>query len=280
MKKRIALTHLRTGILSAVCFLILLLGIAFTPAFSTAVSPAAIASAASTSSSEADLISDQASLLTANDLLALEDTILALESKYSVSIRILAERDLNGESTTHYLEDYFDREYAAGLLSADAVLILISMEPGNRIVEIQGYGICEELLSYRRIDAILDDITPLLRSGKYRLALDIFLERTDYYLGYEEVPFYFSTLFQLIVALVIGAATVAILLPRDSGRVTTNSRTYMVQEHSGVTASRDIYLRTLVTKTRRPDSGPGGGSRNTGGRSPGGASHSGGSRSF
>ncbi len=225
-------------------------------------------------------ITDQAGLLAAGAVSSLEDTILALESEYSVSIRILTEHDLSGKSTTRFLEDYFDSEYAAGRLAADAVLLLVSMEPGNRTVEIQGYGICEDLISYNRIDNILDKITPMLSRGDYRTAFETFLERTGYYLGHEEVPFYFTTLFQVIAALAIGAITVAVLLPRDSGRITTNSRTYLNQEHSGVTASRDIYLRTLVTRTRRPDSNSGGGSRNTGGRSSGGASHSGGSRGF
>lgn len=240
--------------------------------------------AVSKAASSMNRVSDNAELFTTGEVTSLESQSRKLEEKYDISVRILTEPNLGGKSVTVFIEDYFDSELEAGRLKSDAAILFISMEPGNRTVEIQGYGKCKTLLSSERIDKILDQITPLLADGDYGEAAGSFLDKTGYYMSHKKDGIFYKTWFQLVIALVIGGISVAVLIPYDRGRVTTNSHTYLDESHSGVTARRDIYLRTIVTKRKRPEqnsgSGSGGGSRNTGGTSSGGASHSGGSRNF
>ena len=84
-------------------------------------------------------------------------------------------------------------------------------------------------------------------------------------------------------------AFVGILLMKGSkgGKMTTNGKTYIQNGVSGLTANKDDYVRTDVSKTYSPVSsgssgGRSGGGRSSGGggRSGGGRSHSGGSRRF
>lgn len=96
----------------------------------------------------------------------------------------------------------------------------------------------------------------------------------------------YNTGFQLLAAVIIGVIVVAIMASRSGGSVTTNNRTYLNEGNSGITARRDDYIRTSVTKVKRPEpntnhnsnSNRGFRSSGGGGVSSGGRSHSGGGR--
>lgn len=98
----------------------------------------------------------------------------------------------------------------------------------------------------------------------------------------------YHTGLQLLAAAIIGVIAVAIMASRSGGAVTTNNRTYLNEGNSGITARRDDYIRTSVTKVKRPEPNT---NHNTGansnrsfrssgggGISRGGRSHSGGGR--
>ena len=157
------------------------------------------------------------------------------------------------------------------------------MQSGERWVEIQGYGTMEDIITYSRIDRILDDIQPLLSEGKYQEAITKFTEHVSYYLEHPNTTLsknnlFFQFWFQLLISLAIGGITVGIMAYHSSGRVTTNARTYLDSSKSRLVDSKDIYLRTTTTRVRKPQNN--GGSKGTGGRSSGGRSHSGGGRRF
>ncbi len=96
----------------------------------------------------------------------------------------------------------------------------------------------------------------------------------------------YNTGFQLLAAVIIGVIAVAVMASRSGGSVTINNRTYLDEGNSGVTARRDDYIRTSVTKVKRPQNNTNqnsGGNRSFrssggGGVSSGGRSHSGGGR--
>jgi uncharacterized protein len=103
---------------------------------------------------------------------------------------------------------------------------------------------------------------------------------SDYY-GKKEDNIFYNTFFQLGIAVIIGAVTVGIMAAGSGGRVTVSNRTYLDEGNSGVTASRDDYIRTTTTRVKKPDNNNDAGrSSGGGGISSGGHSHSGGSRGF
>lgn len=95
--------------------------------------------------------------------------------------------------------------------------------------------------------------------------------------------------FQLFISLIIGGVVVGIMAYNSSGRMTAGSNDYLDRSKPGLIGRRDHYIRSTVTKVRKPtqntSSGGGGRSRGgfnsggfRGGRSSGGRSHSSGGR--
>ncbi|MBE5961152.1 MAG: hypothetical protein E7256_07165 [Lachnospiraceae bacterium] len=233
----------------------------------------------------------------------LDDTISLLSEKEAEEISSLLEKYSNESGsdivivTTNtpatrsedktYVEDYFDAHYDAGRLKADATILLIDMN--TRFVVIQGYGSNEQLINDDNIEYILDAVSPSLSSGDYYKACKEFAKGVKFYLGspsyeYGHRPIYYNIFFQAAIALIIGACSVGVMAYQSGGTMTTNNRTYLDESHSGVVAHRDIYIRTSVSKVRKPQSNGGGssGGRSSGGGgvSSGGHSHSGGGRGF
>ncbi|AFM00876.1 MULTISPECIES: TPM domain-containing protein [Desulfitobacterium] len=261
---------------------------------------------------------DSAQLFTEDERASLEETSKQYGSESDIDIVIVTTNDLGEKTPQLYLEEFYDANGAdENGVYRSAALLLLNMTPGARSVEIQGYGRLQTYLNNQRIESILDDITPLLADGNYYDAMLGYIEQAASYMqqevqgspgvnpggsthydpprsegtGYteQEDSIFFNTLFQLSLAVVIGAAVVSIMAARSGGRVTTNNRTYLDPAHSRLLAHSDQYIRTSVTKVRRPKKdehnnnsgfGGGGGGFGGGGISPGGHSHSGGGRSF
>jgi len=226
---------------------------------------------------------DHAHLLSDTNKKDLEDTIKQIQDKYQVDVILLTIEESLSESTTTYMENFIDEGCDLGFFKEDNVILFINTQQGDRRVEIQGYGTMEDIITYSRIDRILDDVQPLLSDGKYQEAITQFTEHVSYYLKHPNTSLsknslFFQFWFQLLISLAIGAITVGIMAFHSSGRVTTNARTYLDSSKSRLVDNRDIYLRTTTTRVRKPQNN--GGSKGTGGRSSGGRSHSGGGRSF
>jgi uncharacterized protein len=85
--------------------------------------------------------------------------------------------------------------------------------------------------------------------------------------------------FQILAAIIIGIIAVVIMAYNSGGRMTAGGNTYMDSNNSGLIGRRDDYIRTQVTRVRRPqNNNNGGGGFNAGGfrggTSGGGRSHS------
>ncbi|MDF2587818.1 MAG: beta-propeller protein methanol dehydrogenase [Anaerocolumna sp.] len=262
------------------------------------------------------MIYDPYGLFTDDEITKLESLSSEYGEEGKVDLVIITTDDLNGNSVKTYLENYYDNNgFGYDKEFGDAVLLLINMEPGKRSVTIQGYGQAEYYVNNDRIEYMLDDITPLLSDGRYFDAMEEYLKQAAYYMneeqgvkispatgaqgsgygygessyngpsnyyGTQDDPIYYNSLFQLAVALIIGAVSVGVMAYNAGGRVTTNNRTYLDQKNSRIVASRDDYIRTTTTRVKKPSSNNNGGGRSSGGGgiSSGGHSHSGGSRGF
>ena len=255
---------------------------------------------------------DNDNLLTTDEQEALRELCQTKGEEAGIDIILLTERLSSSSAEKTYMEEFYDEYYEAGLLKTDTAMLLINMELRN--VYIQGYGLCEFYINNDRIEYILDDIVPYLSDAYYYDALELFIDEVVYYMGqdkgvsfeYEdgqdygeayggESDYYEVSLtpaqairsvpFGLIalISCAIGGISLAIMASGSGGKVTINNRSYLDNAHSGLTASRDDYIRTTVTKRRKPQetsSSSGPRSSGGGGISSGGRSHSGGSRGF
>lgn len=256
---------------------------------------------------------DDDSLFTAEEKDTLQELCQTKGKEAGIDIILLTKRLDSSAAEKKYMEDFYDEYYEAGLLNADTAMLLINMELRN--VYIQGYGQCEFYISNDRIEHILDDIISYhLSSDEYYDAMVLFIDEVVYYMGQDKgVSFdyedgqdygeayggpsdYYQVSFTpaqalryvpfgmiALISFAIGGISLAIMASGSGGKVTINNRSYLDNAHSGLTASRDDYVRTTVTKRRKPqenNSSSGPRSSGGGGRSSGGRSHSGGSRGF
>ncbi|MBQ9767174.1 MAG: TPM domain-containing protein [Lachnospiraceae bacterium] len=219
------------------------------------------------------------------------------EDESSISIRVfVTEMEMYYEK--YFLEECADRLCDNGYASEDLVILLLNLDPYNRGVCIQGYGLCETRVNDDRIEYMLDDIIEYFGEDDYVYGIKLFAteaayyaESTDYYTYYKDNSFEGKMKrmpwFVLVVAPAV-VAVVGVLLMKHTagGKMTTNGKTYIQSSNSGLTAQRDDFVRTSVTKTYSPQNSGSSGSRSGGrssgggGRSHGGRSHSGGSRRF
>lgn len=212
-------------------------------------------------------IYDDAELLTQNEIDNLNAYLQEVASRWNIDIFILTTNNNGGYSSEDYI-DHFKEEACnqKQLFRNDCVLLLINM--ADREVSISGYGICENQIPNSRATSIREDITPDLTAGNYYDACYSFIQGTDTYMGKD--LFYFQVWFQLLVACGIGGLIVTFMAISRGTPVTTNSNTYLDHEHSKLRFHHDNYIRTVVTKTRKPENNSGSSGHGGGG----GGSHS------
>ncbi len=265
---------------------------------------------------EEQRIFDEAGLLTAAEYEELEAMCLEYGGKANVEIFILTHNNPNSVYPEKYIEDFEDRQPAA-----DKVYFLYDVYRGEIFIE--GYGTAESYIHSKRIEKIFDQMENDLRSGDYYGAFATYIDLTasymkddsdintdhdysykessdpDYVKDYDYDSYYdeynrssnrqaedFLTnfWFQLIVALVIGGIAVGVMAYNSGGKMTVRGNDYLDQNRSGLIGRRDIYLRTTITKVKRPTQNNSGGKGGfnaggfRGGVSSGGRSHSSGGR--
>lgn len=238
--------------------------------------------AAMKSASAETIITDEASLFTQEQFSDLRSTGNSISDTYQVDFHIMTRETLDGEYFMNYMERYADDNEIE-----DAILILISMEPGNRKYEIEGYGKTQNFLTDSRCIKILDLMEYDMRAGNYYNAVNKALNRCNLYLGKESSPIadtvmespFFQSWLQLILCICLATIIVSVWVYNSGGKMTVHGKDYLNEGNSRILARHDHYIRTTVSKRAKPrDSG---GGRGGSGVSPGGRSHSGGGgRSF
>jgi len=229
----------------------------------------------------------------------IESLIRTQEEEGGISIRVfIAEMSMDEEK--YFLEECADALCDGGYASEDLAIMLLNLDYYDRGVCIQGYGLCETQINDDRIEYILDDIIEWFSEEKFDYGVKLFAKEAAYYAGsdnfskyYKDTSFYAKLQrmpWWLIILAPVAVTLIGIFSMKGSngGKMTTNGLTYIQSGVSALTANRDEYVRTSVSKTYSPQSsGSSGGSRNSGGRSSGGGgrssggrSHSGGSRRF
>jgi uncharacterized protein len=262
---------------------------------------------------------DEAGLMNDYEIEELEDLSHKSGEKAGIEIFILTHNDRGATYPEKYIEDFEDQ-----LPIDDRVYFLYDVYRGEIFME--GYGLAETYIHSKRIDKIFDNVEYYLKDGYYYDAFKTYITMSadymeddselnyDHNYSYDKTPegfdpdneysydeydyqghydreamlnsIFLNFWFQLVVALVIGGIVVGALAYRSSGRMTAGARDYLDRSRGGLIGRRDQYIRSSVTRWRKPQQNSSssrsrggfnsGGFR--GGTSGGGRSHSSGGR--
>ena len=228
------------------------------------------------------VLDDAANLLTPDEETLLADMIAQVSAKNKCNVAFVTVNDLYGANFSHNgtTQDYADMYYETNFgMNTDGlvVLLVLSDEYGKRTVYFSTSGKCIKRLSDAEREDILDDIidnhNPDYTSYYeflYAAALDL-QEVLPPHVKWYMLPF------SLLIGFVIAMIIMMILRKQlKSVKMERGAVNYVRPGSMQLTASRDTYLYSTVSRTARPkDSG--GSSSHT---SSGGGSHGGGGRSF
>ncbi|MGN9863849.1 TPM domain-containing protein [Bacillus swezeyi] len=236
-----------------------------------------ILSAANAAASEQKrYVYDEAGLLTKKEIEKLETLAGKLGAKRETDFIIVTTNDTNGRDVVKYTEDFYD-EKAPGYKQKHGSTAILTLDMQNREVYLAGFKKAEEYLNDARLDTIREKITPDISKKHYKIAFEAFIKAA--YDDMEKKPWidsiFFKTWFQALVSAAIAGIAVAIMKYNSGGKVTVNARTYMNDDTSRIIRKKDEYIRTTVTKQRKPSNKSSGG-----GTTSGGHSHSGSRGSF
>lgn len=215
-------------------------------------------------------IYDEAGLLSTNELETLEEMCIQYSEESGAKIIILTHNRKEAVDGEIYIENFYDK-----MLYGDSVILLVDMY--NRDVLIQGYGLAEKSVNSSRIDVIIEKISPHLTDEEYNTAFQYYISKSAAYIknGPLAKQIITNVYFQIVVSLVIGLIVVGIMVYNSGGKMTAGGNNYIDGNHSGLIGRRDDYIRTTVTRVRKPSQKSGGG-----GISAGGHSHSSGRGKF
>lgn len=212
-----------------------------------------------TSAKETDknYIIDDADILTSDQ----EAELNSLAKKYSkerkIDILILTTIDTQGYNTMEY-SDQFYNDFINDVPEYNKHCVILCIDMLQRKKSINIYQDAQKKIDTNRSQKIIDQITPDLKADRYYDAFKIYLKKVHYYSGYSlnvnPDSLFLQLWFQLLLAILIGAVAVGIMIYHSGGRITTNSRTYLDSENSRLTGSYDNYIRTTVTRVKKPDS--------------------------
>lgn len=245
------------------------------------------------------LIYDFAKLLTSEEVEHLESLAASYGQETEVDIVILTTNHTDGKTIEQFMGDFYD-EKGLGFDKVHGNTVILTIDMNEREVYVAGFYKGEEYINNYRAELIRKEITPYLSEGDFYGAFSSYINLTKHYLGIKpEIPsqpnvsppnnyvgqpnnnnkveysgenVFFNPAFQIFFSLFLGTLVVGIMAYRSSPKKTTNSRTYLDESRSVVTARRDSFIRKTVTKIQKPKNNNKG---SGGGFTGGGRSHSG-----
>lgn len=225
---------------------------------------------------------DDGKLLTKDQITKLEEKAEEYSEKRKTDFLIITTKDSNGREALGFVQDFYDNE-KSGYNQEFGNTIIIGVDKKLRDVNISGFKKAEKSLNNDRIEMVLDDIYPYLKNNDYYEAFNTYLDKAFEYsgvrFGLNPDGIYFKTWFQLFIGMGIAIFYLGSKLYNIGGKVTVSGRTYNDRDATRLLDKTDRYIRTSVTRMKKPsnNSSSGGGG---GGMTSGGHSHSSGSRRF
>lgn len=218
---------------------------------------------------------DKADLLTDDQEASLTAKLQEYSKKQDCDIVFLTEPDMQHEdySFNGTPEDFADMYYETHGYDKDGVLVLRLLDNGYGSPRIQFScsGKCMKRLTDDEQNEIIDAIASALRSENYNTAFNTLADQINDKLSLS------LKWYMLPLAIGIGFLIAMLIMMILKGKLKTvamqrGAASYVRPGSMHVTAARDTFLYSTVSKTARESSSSGGGSSRT---SSGGGSHSG-----
>lgn len=243
------------------------------------------------------IIQDDADIISDSEEASLKHLCDNIYDEYDTSIYIWTDNEISGSDNFGYKME----QYVSAKSEKNVIILLIGMHPGDRIYEVQGYGLAQEMINNERCSKILDYMYDDMADGDYYSAIEIFCNKIldymcddmvddDYYSAAESLnsesytymdkapvldSIIFNSVFQFILCLIAGITVIAVMAYNSGGKTTTNSHTYLDTNNSRVIGSFDRYTHTTTTRVPKPQN------NSSSSHNVGSGSHSsGGGRSF
>ena len=245
-------------------FLILLLTLALCLSLAISVSAAGAAG----------IVMDDADLLSQAEEQALTQKLTEVGTAYNAQIIVATVASADGQDPDYMVNDLYDSMgFGYGELR-DGVLLLVCMDPREYRILSNGYA--GNAIDPGVIDTIGDAIVSDLSDGDYADAFEIFADKCGYYLNGYLNGFPFQTGRNLVISLVVGLVLALIVTSILKGQLKSvrkqnQANSYVRDGSMQVTLSRDTYLYSHVSRTKKQSSNSSG-SRSGGSRSVGGGS--------
>lgn len=209
--------------------------------------PAAFANGTGTAVS---IVDDGAEVLSASELQSLSDKASSIAEQLDIDVVFVITSDLGSYNTKmEYADDYFDYNG----YGPDGVLVLLTMldENGKRGLYTSTAGSCISKFNEDEQDAVFDDVYDELSSGSYYAALMDYADGIAYHVS-PHVP-----LSSLLIALVVGFIIALVVTGVLKKKLTTvemqhGAKSYVRAGSMEVTASRDTFLYSTMTRTEKP----------------------------
>lgn len=222
-------------------------------------------------------IYDDAHVLTESEI----DQLSKVAAEYSERNQmdfIFLSIDDSAKDITDYMSDFYD-DQAPGYEGEHGSVAILALNMATRDVQVAGFGLAEEKIDDTKMEALREQITPELSDGDYGDAFQTFMAKGEDYTRYRKninpESFLYKTTTHLVLAVVIGFMVVYAMSRNMGTKVTVNSRTYQNEADTIVHGRRDRYIRTAVTRKRKPKPQNKSGGGRGGGMTGGGRSFSG-----
>jgi uncharacterized protein len=248
-------------------------------------------------------LTDDAELLTANQLQELDRQIRTLTAQYQTDFVIVTVDSLGGKSPKQYANDFYDDNNCGFGENRDGILLLLAMASREYYFLTVGSA-TEKLAQAGGIATLENKVVPYLSSGNYYQAFDAFLDiaasivsdptsvpnasyNDDFvYVGFDDVPSTEDRLRRVGLFAVLGviAGLVTTLLMKrgmKTARAKNLATDYVRPGSFHLTRKMDLYLYRTRTRVRvQSNNGSSSGTSRSGGGSRGGGSRGGGGGRF
>jgi uncharacterized protein len=232
--------------------------------------------AVSTAATTGSVLYDGADILTEVEETALLEKLNSVSDAYKVELAIATVDGTGSMSATEYVSYYFDNSGLGIGDSRDAVLFLIDMDAREfRILSNGDVGAAA--VSMDDIDNITDMVSSDLSDGEYYSAFVTFIDECEYQIDGQINGFPFKTGKSLAIALGVGfvvafIATGSMKSQLKTVRASKEADSYVRQGSLSINDSRDVFLYSHITKTKRESKSSGSGSSGGSSRNVGGGS--------
>ncbi len=232
-------------------------------------------------------VNDEAGVLDANSVEALNKKYDELSEKYEFDFAALTVNSTNGQDVESFSDDYFDYNGFGIGNDNSGVVLVISFDPRECYISACGDG--TRYFDYYECQDIIDKFYSELKAGDYAEVFDIFADEVekylngtygissgDYYGDYDDSEYVFGdnyydgkdenvgilqtiknewhtlVLIPVCIGVIFAALTVfALTRGNKSVRMNDSARTYQVPGSFVLSNSEDNFTHTSVSKTPR-----------------------------